>query len=91
MEHLKHIKRFNEREEAEREGGILYSTRESEENLTSGSKIKRLKDIKEAGLTDLVDGKNLVWLMKKIIIDQNNRIEELEFKVAELRGEVEED
>jgi uncharacterized protein YbcI len=55
------------------------------------SKINRLKEIKEASVTDLVGGENLVWLMKKIIIEQNERIEQLEFKVAELRGEVEED
>jgi len=55
------------------------------------SKIDRLKEIKEASVTDLVGGENLVWLMKKIIIEQNERIEQLEFKVAELRDEVEED
>ncbi len=55
------------------------------------SKINRLKEIKEASVADLVDGENLVWLMKKIIIEQNERIEQLEFKVSELRGEVEED
>jgi Cft2 family RNA processing exonuclease len=55
------------------------------------SKINRLKEIKEASVTDLVGGENLVWLMKKIIIEQNERIEQLELKVAELRGEVEED
>lgn len=57
----------------------------------SDSKINRLKEIKEASVIDLVGGKNLVWLMKKIILEQNERIEQLEFKVAELRGEVESD
>ena len=57
----------------------------------SYSKINRLKAIKEASVTDLVGGENLVWLMKKIILEQNERIEQLEFKVAELRGEVESD
>jgi hypothetical protein len=55
----------------------------------SGSKINRLEAIKEASVTDLVGGENLVWLMKKIILEQNERIEQLELKVAELRGEVE--
>lgn len=40
----------------------------------SDSKINRLKEIKEASVTDLVGGKNLVWLMKKIILEQNERI-----------------
>jgi len=54
------------------------------------TKLKRLKEIKEASALDLVGGKNLIWLMKKIIIEQDERIEQLELKVAELRGEVEE-
>lgn len=57
----------------------------------SDSKINRLKAIKEASVTHLVGGKNLVWLMKKIILEQNERIEQLELKVPELRGEVEPD
>jgi hypothetical protein len=57
----------------------------------SDSKINCLRAIKEASVTDLVGGENLVWLMKKIILEQNERIEQLELKVAELRGEVEPD
>lgn len=57
----------------------------------SDSKINRLKGIKEASVTDLVGGENLVWLMKKIILEQNERIEQLKFKVAQLRGDVESD
>lgn len=57
----------------------------------SDSKINRLRAIKEASVTDLVGGENLIWLMKKIILEQNERIEQLELKVTELRGEVESD
>ena len=77
----KHVKSFNELNENKNLN--ISDVRSSEINL--------LKEIKEASVTDLVGGKNLVWLMKKIIIKQNERIEQLEFKVAEMRGEVEED
>jgi len=53
------------------------------------SKIDQLKRIKEASLKDLLEGQNFVWLMKKIIIEQNDRINSLEFKVARTRDEVE--
>jgi hypothetical protein len=39
----------------------------------SDSKINRLEAIKEASVADLVGGENLVWLMKKIILEQNER------------------
>lgn len=52
------------------------------------TKINRLKGIREASVTDLLDGENMVWLMKKIIIEQEERIVRLEVKVAEMRGEV---
>lgn len=74
---------------------IVYNTKNKNimatKNAVGSSKINRLKEIKGASITDLVGGKNLVWLMKNIIIEQNERIEQLELKVAELRGEVEGD
>jgi len=57
--------------------------------VVSSSKIDRLKTIKEASAIDFHSGKRLFWLMKKILIEQDERINELEFKIAELRGEVE--
>lgn len=77
---IKNFENFNENSNI----SDIFST-------SGGNKINRLKRIKEASVTDLVGGENLVWLMKKIIIEQDERIGELEFKVAEIRGEVEED
>ena len=47
--------------------------------------IVRLKKIKEASLLDLVDGKRLVWLMKRVIIEQDKRIEKLEQDLLDLK------
>ena len=66
---------------------------QSEEELNyeqlSSVYLKELKEIDEAGVMDLIGGKGLVWIMKGLIIAQDERISQLEFLVAELRGEVE--
>lgn len=66
---------------------------QSEEELNyeqlSSVYLKELKEIDEAGVMDLIGGKGLVWIMKGLIIAQDERISKLEFLVAELRGEVE--
>jgi len=56
--------------------------------VVSGSKIDKLKSIKRASLNDFVEGKGLFWLMKRIIIEQDERISELEFKIANLHRKV---
>ena len=58
---------------------------------SSSIRIEQLKLIKNASITDLVSGENIIWLMKNIIIEQEERIARLEFKVSQLYGEVEED
>jgi len=61
------------------------------DKLNESYYIQKLKQIDQASLKDLVKGKNLVWYMKKSIIELHEKIKELDFKIAELRGEVEED
>ena len=56
---------------------------------SSSIRIEQLKLIKNASITDLVSGENIIWLMKNIIIEQEERIARLEFKVSQLYGEVE--
>ena len=46
---------------------------------------------KEASAIDLTKGKGLFWILKRIIIQQDERISDLELKLAEALGEVEED
>lgn len=58
---------------------------------SSSIRIEQLKLIKNASITDLVSGENIIWLMKNIIIEQEERIARLEFKVSQLYGEIEED
>ena len=58
---------------------------------SSSIRIEQLKLIKNASITDLVSGENIIWLMKNIIIEQEERIARLEFKVSQVYGEVEED
>ena len=53
------------------------------------SPLKKLKNIKSVSVKDLTGGVGLVWIMKKIILNQEERIDELEYKIAELMGEVE--
>ena len=64
---------------------------EQEEYIPGEIFVKELKKIDEASVMDLVGGKKIFWVMKKIILDQQKRLDELEFLVAELRGEVEPD
>ena len=53
--------------------------------------IQRLESIAEANVLDLVGNKKILWLMKRIILDQEERIRNLEFEVADLNGKVEHD
>jgi hypothetical protein len=53
--------------------------------------IQRLESITEANVLDLVGNKKILWLMKRIILDQEERIRDLEFEVADLNGKVEHD
>ena len=51
--------------------------------------VKELEETNQASISDLVGGERLFWKMKKIILNQQERLNKLEFLVAELRGEVE--
>jgi len=53
------------------------------------SHIHRLKEIKGVSLKDFASGHGLFWIIKNILIEQDNRINDLEYNLAELRGEVE--
>ena len=53
--------------------------------------IEILNNVQIASIEDFVHGQGFFWLMKKIILDQEQRIFELEIKVAKLRNEIEPD
>jgi len=64
---------------------------EAEKYIPGEVYVKELKKIDEASALDMTGGKGMIWIMKKIILDQQKRLNELEFYVAELKGEVEPD
>ena len=53
--------------------------------------MQKLEEIKACNVFDLIGGKRLIWLMKRIILNQEKRIAELEFDLAEREGLVEKD
>ena len=59
----------------------------------SKSDIKNLEKIKTAAAIDFTGphGSGIFWILKRIILQQEKRILDLEFKVTEIRGEVEND
>lgn len=58
---------------------------------TNVNKIDRLKSFKEISNIDFAKGEQLFWLIKNILLTQEERINELEFQIAQLKGQVEND
>lgn len=59
--------------------------------LVTISTINQLKNVTSLSMRDFAGGQRIFWILKKIILDQEDRIKELEYKIAELKGEVQPD
>jgi hypothetical protein len=57
--------------------------------------LKRLTEIKKIGLKYDINSDQHPWsmmfLLQHVVLEQQKRLDELEYKIAELRGEVEPD
>jgi len=53
--------------------------------------IEKLKEVKDIKSSKSIIGYGLIWLIKKIILDHDKRISDLEVEVARLNGEVEDE
>jgi len=53
--------------------------------------IEKLKEVKDIKSSKSIIGYGLIWLIKKIILDHDKRISDLEVEVARLKGEVEDE